>query len=360
MSVTNTTNKITTAGNGVTTAFSYPFKVFDTSQLAVYTVIAATGVATGPLTLGVHYTATINSVTEGGVVTMVTAPATGTNLFVKRIVDLEQTAVIPTEGVFPEQVIEDQLDKNVMMLIQVSEAVDRALKVDVTSSAVIVLPSPLDGYSLAWDGTTGLLKNVLIDSSSIAVQVAAAAASASAASASATSASTSSSTATTSKNAAAASATAAAASAAAAAASGVNGPSFCVTKAGTQSVSNGVDTLITFDTVNVDSGSYFSTSTGKYTPLTSGKYCFLFQGQFSGLADNIGCTFTIKKNGTVISQTTSKSTGNLATVCGTASIIVNMNGSTDYVQAYAEQDDSGALNMGGTPTVFLMGHKVSS
>lgn len=223
MAVTNTTNKITTAGNGSKTAFDFPFKIFDSSQLAVYTVVAATGVATGPLTLTTNYTVSINSVTEGGTVTYLVAPPAGTNAFIKRIVDYEQEAVIPTEGAFPEEQIENQLDKDVMMIIQINEAVSRCAQLAVTSAITsVTLPDPQDGYALVWNGTTGAIHNVAIDSAALATAVAAAAASATSAAGQVTLAAAQVALATTQATNAAASATTASTQATNAAASAVS------------------------------------------------------------------------------------------------------------------------------------------
>lgn len=346
MAVTDTTDKITEAGNGSKTTFSFPFKIFKTSDLVVYNITTATGVAVGPLTLGVDYTATINAVTEGGTVTYTVAPSTAQQSFVKRVVDLKQECIIPTEGVFPEETIENQLDKNVMMIIQISEAVDRALKVPVTSSAVIVLPTPLDGYSLAWDGNGGTLKNVLIDADAIAAQVAIAQAAALAAAASQATAAANATTASGQATAAAASAAAAAASAAS-----LVGIAFQAMKSAVQSLADATATKITWDTVNANAGGYFATS--RFTPLKAGNYHISAVGSINSLPSDKSWLLFIYKNGAPYLDITNFTAPSAGTGGACLSAVIPMNGTTDYVEIYAQQNSGGALNFGaGISSMF--------
>lgn len=160
MSVSNQTNKVSTLADGVTTVFSFSFKVFDSSELYVYT-IATNGTVTGPLTITTDYTVTINSVSEGGTVTLLVAPASGKTVFIKRVVPYTQAAVIPSEGPLPGLQIENQLDLMTMMVIQINETVGRSIVMPATFSGTIPsLPTPLDGYCIGWDGVTGTMKNI--------------------------------------------------------------------------------------------------------------------------------------------------------------------------------------------------------
>ncbi len=163
MSVSNQTNKTSGSGNSVTTTFSFSFKIFDTSELYVY-LISATGVVTGPLVYTTDFTATINTVTEGGTITFIVAPATGTTWFVKRIVPYTQTAVIPSEGVFPGKQFENQLDLITMMVIQANETVTRCLQLPQTylGTLPITIPSGQANAAIGWDPTGTFLTNVLV------------------------------------------------------------------------------------------------------------------------------------------------------------------------------------------------------
>lgn len=277
MSVSNQTNKTYGSGNGVTTTFSFSFKIFDVAELYAYK-IAANGTVTGPLTYTTDFTATINPTTEGGTIIFVVAPASGTTWFLKRIVPNTQSAVIPSEGTLPGKQIENQLDLMTMMVIQAQEAINRAIQMPLTFVGTTpVLPTPVDGYALSWLGTDGTLQNLPIGSAAINTAVAACAASATAAAASATTASTGATTATTQATAAAASATAAAASAAAAAASA--NPSYIqcsnqqTSGTGGGTATSGAWRTCTLNTKDADTGSIATLTTNEIT-IPAGTYVF--------------------------------------------------------------------------------------
>ena len=159
MSLSNQTNKIYGSGNGSTATFSFPFKIFDTSELYAYNISAA-GVVT-QLAYTTDFTATINSVTEGGTVTFVVPPASGSQWFLKRIVPFTQSAVIPSEGTFPGKQFENQLDLITMMVIQGNEAISRAVTFPATyTGSVPTLPTPQANLALAWDPTGTSLVNI--------------------------------------------------------------------------------------------------------------------------------------------------------------------------------------------------------
>jgi hypothetical protein len=164
MAVSNQTDKIYGSGNGVTQTFSYPFKIFDPTQLVVYLINQTTLVTTGPMVLNTDYTVTISSVTEGGTVTFTVAPASGYTWFVKRTVPYTQAAVIPTEGPLPGLQISNQLDLMTMMVIQDQEAITRCLQLPVTytGSLPVTLPGGLANAAIGWDPTGTFLTNVLV------------------------------------------------------------------------------------------------------------------------------------------------------------------------------------------------------
>lgn len=100
-------------GNGVTVAFPAPWRYPTTEHLLVE-LIASDGTAT-PRTLGTHYTATAGATDAGGTVTMVTAPAVGQKLRVRRVTPLAQQTAYPTSGNFPAKSHELALDRLTMI-----------------------------------------------------------------------------------------------------------------------------------------------------------------------------------------------------------------------------------------------------
>lgn len=162
MSVSNQTDKIYGAGNGVTMVFSFPFKIFDPTQLTVFLINTTSLVVTGPLVLNTDYTVVINPVTEGGTVTFIVAPPTGSNWFVKRVVPYTQSAIIPTEGALPGLQISNQLDLITMMVIQDQEAVSRAYQLEPTSTFAgpVYMADPVDGAIQQYDAAKGMFVNI--------------------------------------------------------------------------------------------------------------------------------------------------------------------------------------------------------
>lgn len=161
-SISVQTNKVYGTGNNVTTSFSFPFKIFSASELRVYQ-IDVNGTEYGPYNLTTDYTVAISTTTEGGFVNFTTAPATGRQTFIKRIEPLTQALVLASEGALPAKQIENQLDKQMMTVIQLNESVSRALQFSQTSNVSgVTFPSPLAGYSIAWNdnGTDLVNKNI--------------------------------------------------------------------------------------------------------------------------------------------------------------------------------------------------------
>lgn len=202
------------AGNGSKVAFDFGFKIFSASDLSVGKILKSTEVKT-TLTLGVDYTVAINAVTDGGTVTYTVAPTALQDSWIGRSMALTQEQDIPTNGPFREVQVENGLDKAMMILQEQADAIGRSVKLpDVSTGVTPVLPAPVDGYTLVWDGVLGAMKNVLIDVTAVAASVSAAAGSAAAALVSQLAAAASAAAALVSQLAAAASANAAAASAA--------------------------------------------------------------------------------------------------------------------------------------------------
>ena len=126
----------------------------------------------------------------------------------------------------------------------------------------------------------------------------------------------------------------------AAAAGGVNTPAFGAYENGTaQSIANTTTTLMQFATVAFDTDSCFdNTATNyKFTPDVAGKYFFYakmtYGDSFGTNQDKVG-SLEIRKNGTGITWQQTMS----VYPCNQCSGIVEMNGSSDYVQCYTWQN----------------------
>jgi hypothetical protein len=133
--------RIQYVGNGAVKAFAFPFPVFAASDLAVYLDDAAQ--ADGFTVAGVGQSG-------GGCVSFVAAPAAGTVVTLSRAVPIARTTDFQEGGVFRANVINEELDRLVCMVQQLSEDISRTLKRPPTSTseASLDLPEPMPGRGL--------------------------------------------------------------------------------------------------------------------------------------------------------------------------------------------------------------------
>jgi hypothetical protein len=107
---------------------------------------------------------------------------------------------------------------------------------------------------------------------------------------------------------------------------GDDGPTFGVKRTTRQSVSSGTWTVVQFNVEDFDTNSNYNTSTYKFTPTVAGYYQINLSVGGTGTTVNRAM---IAKNGTFTAM------GNdvASTLASVATVIVYMNGSTDYVEA---------------------------
>ncbi len=169
MAVTDTTNTVQEAGNGSKTVFTFDFKAFQASDLKVFEVDQTTLVAT-ELTITTHYTVSLNTITEGGTITYVTAPASGKDSFIKRELAFTQATDVDTEGSIPADSLNNEYDRSRMIDIQLKETLDRALTFAETSAlSGVVFPEGPDAATRAltipaWDSAGTALELITVSS----------------------------------------------------------------------------------------------------------------------------------------------------------------------------------------------------
>lgn len=135
MTVSSTTRKAGPfAGNDATTEFPFAFKVFaDTDVLVVMTDSA--GVEAEQV-LDTDYTLALNAdqdANPGGTITMIVAPATGEKLTAtSQVPNLQGTDITNAGGFYP-QVIEDALDRNLILIQQLQLGLDRSMVMPLSS-----------------------------------------------------------------------------------------------------------------------------------------------------------------------------------------------------------------------------------
>ena len=134
MTISTTTILNSYSGNGSTTAFAYTFPINTTSEI---TVIERS--ATGTETVKSEGTGSTNygiadNGASGGTITMVTAPASGTTLLIRRNTSFTQETDYVANDPFPAETHEDALDKLQMQNQELEEELNRSVKISRTNS----------------------------------------------------------------------------------------------------------------------------------------------------------------------------------------------------------------------------------
>lgn len=131
MTVSSQTNNETFYGNGATTVWDLPFRFFDNGDIQAYLIDSATQQAT-PLVLGTDYALTGAGIPEQfgaapGKITTFVPVATGNQLYVERVMTVEQLTDILNQGRFFAEVHEDVFDRLTMFDQQALSLLSRAL-----------------------------------------------------------------------------------------------------------------------------------------------------------------------------------------------------------------------------------------
>jgi len=135
MTISSTTTKNSYSGNGSTTAFSYTFFIPTSSDIQVIERSSA-GVETvkSEGTGSTNYSISGVGNSSGGTVTMVTAPASGTTLVLRRSTTQTQTTDYVANDPFPAETHESALDKLTIIAQDLQEEMDRSFKVSRTNT----------------------------------------------------------------------------------------------------------------------------------------------------------------------------------------------------------------------------------
>lgn len=165
MTVSSTTNRKTFAGNGVTTSFATsPVVFFDTSDLVLTVVTDSTG-ASETLVENTDYTVTGGAGTTGtvslaGGSSPYGAPAAGTTLVIRRVLPLTQDDDFLNNDINDAEVLEDALDRLVMVAQQLDEGNELGVRLssdETATDALTVLPFDRASKFLAFDASKSLI-----------------------------------------------------------------------------------------------------------------------------------------------------------------------------------------------------------
>ncbi|MFQ5591662.1 MAG: hypothetical protein ACE5HE_10900 [Phycisphaerae bacterium] len=115
------------------------------------------------------------------------------------------------------------------------------------------------------------------------------------------------------------------------------------------SVAGSTDTKVAFDNEDWDVGNGFDTASNRFTPLTAGKYLIVGKVSVKALADADTVTVRIKKNGSTTAVNISQAAGANAVDC-LVTDVVDLNGTTDYVEIWFEHSSGANEDLDGTAT----------
>lgn len=171
MTVIDTTRKVKTVGTGSQTAFTFTFPVLDEGDLEINVITTSTGVKVLQV-ITTDYTVSLNTITEGGTVTMIVAPASTEDLLIVRNVDVTQPTDIPNRGSVQESQLEDAYDRAIMITGQLQEQLDRAALQDIADTGSnFTLPSPEADKLLGWNSAADDFENVVNNAVATAADV---------------------------------------------------------------------------------------------------------------------------------------------------------------------------------------------
>lgn len=133
-------------------------------------------------------------------------------------------------------------------------------------------------------------------------------------------------------------------------------PAFSGYLSATQTISNNTATKIAIDTEYLDTNNNFNTTNNRFTPTVAGNYLIEGTAAYSlgTLAAVSPLLLSVYKNGSEFRRINVNVSIGIAAIYISISAIVNMNGSTDYVELFAKQitGSDASLTSGSVHTNF--------
>lgn len=150
-------------GNNATSTYPYGFKIFAATDLAV-SIRPSGSVSDTPLNYPTDFTVTGVGTPGGGNIVLTAGNlATGTKLAIRRVRPLTQSTTLSNQSAYQADVHENAFDGFVMLNQQQQDQLNRSLHVQDTvdpSTVSTVLPAPVPGQVLAWNGSGTGFTNV--------------------------------------------------------------------------------------------------------------------------------------------------------------------------------------------------------
>ena len=157
MTVESTTNRVQYTASGASATFAYPFYIIASTDLEVY--------KDGVLISSGNYTVTGVGVSTGGNVVFNVIPVAGVVVTIVRSVPFTQKINLINNAEEPSENIEQALDRAVMLCQQISEEIDRTIKLPITTtlSAIEFPDGPANlGKYIKWNAAGTALEAVAV------------------------------------------------------------------------------------------------------------------------------------------------------------------------------------------------------
>lgn len=154
MTISSTTNRVAYTGNGVTTAFAFPYKFLENSDLKVYKADVLQAITT-------DYTVTGAGDESGGTVSFLVAPTNSTSVVILRDPYIVQGLDLVENDPLPAEELENAFDKLTMIAQRLDDRVDRAfvLTDSDVSNPDLTIPSPVADELLKWNAAGTALES---------------------------------------------------------------------------------------------------------------------------------------------------------------------------------------------------------
>lgn len=126
-------------------------------------------------------------------------------------------------------------------------------------------------------------------------------------------------------------------------------PGFLAQSSAGQSIASGALDKVQFSTEVWDSGGYYDPTVNyRFTPQKAGRYFVFALIAFNTLPDGKISACTLKKNGSSIIAQSNTAIGSATASFAQTMSIVSLNGSSDYVEAFAYNGDTGSQALHST------------
>lgn len=157
MTISSTTNRVSYTGNGVTTAFSFPYKFLEDADLIVYEDSVVQVITT-------DYTITGAGDDNGGTITFVAAPANGLEVVIVRDPAITQGLDLVENDSLPAESVENAFDKLTMIAQRLDDRIDRSFVLSdaAIAAADLTIPVPVADEVLKWNAAGNALESALI------------------------------------------------------------------------------------------------------------------------------------------------------------------------------------------------------